>query len=161
MVLKNVLPGVACTVFLASSVFSMADEYHPGEYFGLDLSRALLSPRPLGPRAEFAPVPLEAKTDRGTEGAQAGDEAKAGPKVAFHKTGIAHREGAQARLAPKVRPKLVPRSTATAHARVEKPRSAVRGGLARSHGNPLDAQAFDTRVQVWPCRSGGICNWKR
>jgi len=33
--------------------------------------------------------------------------------------------------------------------------------LARLHGNPLDAQAFDTRIQVWPCRSGGICNWKR
>jgi len=24
-----------------------------------------------------------------------------------------------------------------------------------------DAQALDTRIQVWPCRSGGICNWKR
>jgi hypothetical protein len=33
--------------------------------------------------------------------------------------------------------------------------------LARQHRNPLDAQALDTRIQVWPCRSGGICNWKR
>jgi hypothetical protein len=48
-----------------------------------------------------------------------------------------------------------------AHAHVAKPRSAVRSRLARSRGNPLDAQASDTRVQVWPCNSGGICNWKR
>jgi hypothetical protein len=47
------------------------------------------------------------------------------------------------------------------HARAEKPRGAVRARLARRHGNPLDAQAFDTRIQVWPCKSGGICNWKR
>jgi hypothetical protein len=161
MVLKNVLLGVACTALLTSSVLSMADEYRPGEYFGLDLSRAVLSPRPLGPPAEFAPVPLEAKTDRGPEAEQARDEAKAGPKIAARKTGIAHREGAQARVAPKVQPKLVARRAAMAHAHVAKPRSAVRSRLARSRGNPLDAQASDTRVQVWPCNSGGICNWKR
>jgi len=43
----------------------------------------------------------------------------------------------------------------------EKPRAAARTKLAHRRGNPLNAQAFDTRVQVWPCRSGGICNWKR
>src|SRR6266850_2389227 len=43
----------------------------------------------------------------------------------------------------------------------QKPRGAVRTKLARRHGNPLDAQAFDPRIQVWPCKSGGICNWKR
>lgn len=32
---------------------------------------------------------------------------------------------------------------------------------ARRHGNPLDAQAFDARIQVWPCRTGGICNWEK
>ena len=47
-----------------------------------------------------------------------------------------------------------------AHVHFEKPR-AVPTRLARRHGNPLDAQAMVTRVQVWPCRSGGICNWKR
>jgi hypothetical protein len=45
--------------------------------------------------------------------------------------------------------------------RPEKPRVAARTKLVRRHGNPLDAQAFDTRIQVWPCKSGGICNWKR
>jgi hypothetical protein len=33
--------------------------------------------------------------------------------------------------------------------------------LARSRSNPLDANAADTRVQVWPCRSGGICSWQK
>jgi hypothetical protein len=40
------------------------------------------------------------------------------------------------------------------------PRGAARAHLARRRGNPLDAQASDTRIQAWPCRSGGICNWK-
>src|SRR5258708_758749 len=41
--------------------------------------------------------------------------------------------------------------------RAEPPRAAVHNArvkLARRHGNPLDAQAADTRIQTWPCRSG-------
>jgi hypothetical protein len=45
--------------------------------------------------------------------------------------------------------------------RAEKPRGAARTRLVRRHSNPLDAQARDTRIQTWPCRSGGICNWQR
>jgi hypothetical protein len=48
-----------------------------------------------------------------------------------------------------------------AHAKRERPRGAARANLAHRRRNPLDAQAMDTRIQVWPCRSGGICNWKR
>lgn len=33
--------------------------------------------------------------------------------------------------------------------------------MTRQHRNPLDAYASDTRIQVWPCRSGGICNWHK
>jgi hypothetical protein len=33
--------------------------------------------------------------------------------------------------------------------------------MAVARRNPLDAQASDSRIQVWPCRSGAICNWKR
>ncbi|MDB5654475.1 MAG: hypothetical protein JWQ94_2088 [Tardiphaga sp.] len=36
-----------------------------------------------------------------------------------------------------------------------------RARIARQHRNPLDANASDTRLQVWPCRSGGICNWRK
>ena len=49
--------------------------------------------------------------------------------------------------------------------RAEPQRAAAHGNarvkLARRHGNPLDAQATDTRIQTWPCRTGGICNWQR
>jgi hypothetical protein len=138
MILKNVCIAIVCTTLLAWSGLSTADEYRPDEFLSLDLSKALLSSKPLGPPAEFAPVAVEARGDRGIERAQA-----------------------EARAEPKAEPKVVIHNTRVVHARAEKPRGAVRTKLARRHGNPLDAQAFDTRIQVWPCRSGGICNWKR
>ena len=49
MVLKNVFAGIICTMLLVSSGLSMADEYRPDEFLGLDLSKAVLSPKPLGP----------------------------------------------------------------------------------------------------------------
>ena len=148
MVLKNVGIAIICTMLLAWSGPSLADEYRPDEFLSLDLSRALLSPKPLGPPSEFAPVAVEAKADRGSEGAEARAEPTAESKLVKTK-------------------RIVIPSTRVAHMRVEKPlrpekpRGAARTKLARRHGNPLDAQAFDTRIQVWPCKSGGICNWKR
>ena len=147
MVLKKICLGVACTMLMVWSGLSVADEYRPGEYLGLDLPKALLSRKPLGPPATFAPGPLDVQVDHA--GAQASAEPKAEPpKIAASKI---------------VRSRVVTRKTRLAHARMrpEKPRGAARTRLARRHGNPLDAQAFDTRIQVWPCRSGGICNWKR
>jgi len=43
-----------------------------------------------------------------------------------------------------------------------KPKGSARIRLAHRHRNPLDAQAMDTRIQKWPCRSGGggICDWR-
>ena len=142
MVLKNVCIAIICTTLLAWSSPSIADEYRPDEFLSLDLSKALLSPKPLGPASEFAPVQVEAKTDRGSRVAQAREEPKAESKIVKTK-------------------RIVVPSTRVAHMRAEKPRGAVRTKLARRNGNPLDAQAFDTRIQVWPCKSGGICNWKR
>lgn len=136
MVLNSVLISLVGAMLLASSSLSVADEYRPHEFLGLDLSKAVLSPKPLGPPAQFAPVPVEAKADPAGEGVQARAEPKAEPKIVVHKTRIVH-------------------------ARTEKPSGAARAKLARRQGSPLDAQAFDTRIQVWPCRSGGICNWKR
>jgi hypothetical protein len=145
MVLKKVCVAIIGTTLLAWSGLAVADEYRPGEFLGLDLSKAVLSPKPLGPAQQFVPVQLEAKTDRGDERAPARAEAKAEPKIVVHKTRLVRAHPAK----PVV------------HARAEKPRGAVRTRLARRHGNPLDAQAFDTRIQAWPCKSGGICNWKR
>ena len=144
MVLKSVFLAIVSAVLLASSGASAADEYRPDEYLGLDLSRAVLSPKPLGPAAEFAPVPVEARADRGGERARAQMERKAESKVGVRNVQVAH-----------------VRKIRVAHVRAEKPRAAVPTRLARRRGNPLDAQASIARIQVWPCRSGGICNWKR
>jgi hypothetical protein len=131
MVLKSVFAAVVCTAFLAGSSASMADTYRPDEFLSLDLSKAALSPKLLGPPAQFEPVPVEARADSRSRAAHVRQEPKAAPKIRV------------------------------AHVRTEKHHAAARTKLAHRHTNPLDAQAFDTRIQVWPCKSGGICNWQR
>jgi hypothetical protein len=163
MVLKNVSAAIVCTTLLAWSGLAAADEYRPDEFLGLDLSRAVLSPKPLGPAQQFVPVQLEANTDRGNDGTPARAEAKAEPKIVVHKTRVVHARPQKPVVHARAEKPVVHARAEkpVVHARAEKPRGAVRTRLARRHGNPLDAQAFDTRIQVWPCRSGGICNWKR
>jgi hypothetical protein len=149
MFLKSAFATVICTALFAWNGLSVADEYRPDEFLRLDLPQALLSPKPLAPPQRFTPGPLDINVDSGSGGAQARAEPMAEPEAAskavVRTTRIVH--------APVAKPVV--------HARAEKPRGAARVKLARRHGNPLDAQAFDTRIQVWPCRSGGICNWKR
>jgi len=135
MVLRNVFIATIAAIVLAWSGPSVADEYRADEFLSLDLSKAVLSPRPLGPAAGFTPGPLDVTVDRGSNRAQASAQPGAEPKVVVHNTRITHQYTAQ--------PRLVAR-TKFAH-----------------HRTPLDAQAFDARIQVWPCKSGGICNWKR
>jgi hypothetical protein len=137
MVLKSAVAVVLCIGFLALGGAARADEYRASEFLGLDLSRAVLSPKRLGPEAEFAPVPIEARSDR----AQADPDASVWPRLPARKTQVAKPQMAKTVAEP--------------------PRAAARTKLARRHGTPLDAQAMDTRVQTWPCRSGGICNWQR
>ncbi|WP_291865978.1 hypothetical protein [Bradyrhizobium sp.] len=127
MGLTHVFAAVLGATLVVSSGGSIADEYRPGEFLGLDLSSALLSPKPLGPATQFAPVRIEARADRASP-------------------------------APSAR--VTPAKTPVANQRADKPRGGARTKLARPRGNPLDAQASDTRVQAWPCKSGGICNWK-
>jgi hypothetical protein len=136
MVLKHFFTAVFCTTLLASSGPSFADPYRPGDFLTLDLSKAVLSPNPLGPATQFAPFPIEAGTD--ADGAAPQTRAERKPAANVH----------VARTAP-------------AHLAAKKPPHAAGTRLAHRHGNPLDAQAFDTRIQVWPCKSGGICNWSR
>ena len=150
MVLKNAFAAAFCALLMGWSGVSVADEYRPDQFLGLDLSRAVLSPKRLGPTAEFELLAVEARDDRENEGAQAGAEPTAEPRLHMQSPRVADLPVEE----PPVRgekPRL--------HA--EKPRAAARTKLAHRHGNPLNAQAFDTRVQVWPCKSGGICNWKR
>ncbi|UPK33644.1 hypothetical protein IVB18_36455 [Bradyrhizobium sp. 186] len=139
MVLKSVPFVVAVALVLAWGGFARADDYKPNEYFGLDLSKAVLSPKRLGPETRFAPIAFEA---RGGNDAQARIEPMDVPKkVAAERVHVSE---------PKV-----------AHAKSTQPRGAARAKLAHRRGNPLDAQAMDTRIQTWPCRTGGICSWKR
>jgi hypothetical protein len=133
MVLKNVFAAMVCAAVLAWSGLSAADEYRPDQFLGLDLSKAVLSPKRLGPPAEFAPIPIEARADPARERVAGTENARA---VAVSKIRVAHRPNA-------------------------KPHAVTQTRVARHHGNPLDAQAQDTRIQVWPCRSGAICGWKR
>jgi hypothetical protein len=141
MVLKSVFAAALCTGLLMSGSAALADEYRAGELFGLDPSQALLSPKRLGPETQFAPVRIEARTDR--------RPVKTERVVAPEAT------------APKPRVVHAPPRTRVVQQRAEKPRGAARTKLTRRHSNPLDAQARDTRVQTWPCRSGGICGWQR
>lgn len=140
MVLKNAFAAVICAGLLALGGAALADEYSANEFLGLDLSKAVLSPKRLGPPAEFAPVPIEAKADRGSD-AQPRAELKTDRKAVVRTT--------------------VVRTTKVTVAPVEHHRGAARVKLAKRHGNPLDAQARDARIQTWPCRSGGICSWQR
>jgi hypothetical protein len=138
---------IGCSVLVGAALLawagpaSAADRYRADEFLGLDLSKALLSPKPLGPETHFAPVPVEAASDRDEGAPQTSAEPKPDAHVVVPRTRIAKH------IARRIQ-----------HPRVAKQYSPVR--QARRHGNPLDAQAFDTRIQVWPCRSGGICNWK-
>jgi hypothetical protein len=135
---------------LAWGGHAAADDYRPDDFLGLDLSRAVLSPKRLGPPTQFAPVAVEAKSD-------ARPDSKAD-----------HASDARVRVEPRQAPRKVAAKRVrgapepkTAQVRNEAARGAARVKSARGHGNPMDAQALDARVQVWPCKSGGICDWKR
>ena len=149
MVPRNLFIAVICVGVLAWSGLARADQYRPGEFLTLDLSKAVLSPKALGPASGFTPGPLDVKTDNGGAGFRANTEA----------VNTATANAQPASTEPKVTPTITVRKTRIVQA--EKPRGSTRTKLAKRHSNPLDAQAFDARVQVWPCRSGGICNWKR
>jgi hypothetical protein len=141
---KRILAAVACTALVVLVPPARADEYRAGDFLNLDLSRAVLSPKRLGPPTEFAPVAVEARTDA----KQIVAEPKAGPRPIVRT--------AKVKAARVVKPSRVVRQAQEA-----KPRGAARTKVVRRHSNPLDAQAMDTRIQTWPCTSGGICNWKR
>jgi hypothetical protein len=169
MALKNSVPktvfaAVVCAAFLAETP-SMADEYRPDEFLRMDLSKAALSPKPLGPPAQFEPVPVEGNSDPPSKAVQvdaAPVHVDAPPKQVNAAPKHVNAAPKHVNAAPKAA------RTKIARARPDKPHRMfhVRPApaptkLVRRHTNPLDAQASDTRIQVWPCRSGGICNWRR
>jgi len=144
MVPRSLVPVTLAAALLASGGAFAADS-RPSDFLNLDLSKAVFSKTPLGPPAEFAPVAVEAKGDRGSEPAWARNDLKVEPKQVPIRT---------VRAAQPHRP---------THVASVKRHSAARVRLAhRPYRDPLNAQAMDTRIQTWPCRSGGgICDWKR
>ena len=164
MALKSIFAAVWWAAVLAAGS-SWADEYRPDEFLSLDLSKAALSPKPLGPSAQFEPGPGEAKADPQSSAAHveatpAHVEAtpahvEAAPKHVEATSKHVEAAPKHANAAPKAG------KTRIVHARPAKPRPPAPTKLVRRHSNPLDAQASDTRIQVWPCKSGGICNWQR
>jgi hypothetical protein len=145
MILKFIVPILGAALVNVSAI---AADYRPDEFLKLDLSKAVLSPKPLGPEAHFASFPIEAKADSSVD---AKPDQKPDQAVAARQS--------------EPRPD-VPRNVATARVRAARPLARPHGPasttLAHRHGNPLDAQAMDSRIQTWPCRpgSGGICGWK-
>lgn len=138
MGLKNVMAAALCAGLLMSAGGALADEYRADQFLGLDLSTALLSPKRLGPETQFAPVRIEARSDSRpvkTERVVVAKESAPKPQVAEQRVEKPRAE----------------------KPRAEKPRVAAR---TKPRGNPLDAQARDTRIQTWPCKSGGICGWQ-
>ncbi|MGM4893875.1 hypothetical protein [Tardiphaga sp. 839_C3_N1_4] len=128
MRLRYLIAASASIALLASFGAAQADTYKPGEYLLLDLQKAVLSPKLLGPPASFEQVQIQAKAD--AKANVKADPAKAAPRVA--------RTQAVKPVAQRAAQKKVVR-----------------------RGNPLDSNAADTRVQVWPCRTGGICSWQK
>lgn len=146
MVPKNIVSGLCGAALLVANSGAIADGYRPDEFFSLDLSRAVLSPNPLGPPTEFAPVPVEAKSDHsGLLGQSEAKKVVVEPVAPTHHQALSH-----------------PRERRVVHEAAAKPHGFARSRLAHRHGNPLNAQAMDMRVQKWPCNpdSGGICNWR-
>jgi len=143
MVLKNVFPVLLGAALLAGSV-ALAAGYRPDQYFDLDLSKAALSPTPLGPPSQFAPArPKPAPTAAAAQpDAALVPQAK---KVALERI-----------AAPRPR-KVAARVAAPA------PRAPLRTKVARRRANTRNALAWAPPIRTWPCnpRLGGICLWKK
>jgi hypothetical protein len=141
MFLRPLSLAVVGVVAMAWSALASAQQYRADEFLHLDLSRAVLSPQPLGPGTSFTPGPLGVTIDRAGQATQAKAEPLVEPKTVQAQTVI----------------KTASSVTRTKRAERHAPRA-----LVALHGrNPVEAQAREARIQVWPCKSGGICNWKR
>jgi hypothetical protein len=151
MVLKGFFSALLGVVLIAAGAASASTaDYKPDEFLSLDLSKAVLSPKPLGPESTFAPVALEAKGDTAS-----GVLPHSGAKT----VAVERVKGASIRTAPT---SVDRHDRRLARAQSEKPRGPARARLAHRHSDPLNAQAMDTRIQKWPCNPdhGGICAWQ-
>ena len=75
MVLKSALAAALCIGLLVLGGPANAAEYRAGEFLGMDLSKAVLSPKRIGPETQFAPVRVK------TDDAQTDVDATVWPKL--------------------------------------------------------------------------------
>lgn len=152
MAVRHVLIVAIGVAALAGSGLSTAQQYRPDEYLALDLSRAVLSPKLLGPAQSFTPGPLDVTVDHAGNSVHAIAEPTPEPETTPHF--VDKTIGAKLRASSS--------GVRAAHAQVERAERRKPPALVARHGrNPIEAQARDSSIQVWPCRSGGICGWKR
>ena len=163
---KHVSLFVASALLLSWAGSAAAEEYRAHEFLSLDLSKAVLSPKRIGPPAQFAPVAVEARNDA----VQTREEPSVDYRTRATTVKQADSDDAQMRAEPKstsepdrkvVRTTRVKSEPVAKPERTAKRQAPARAKVVRRPGNPLDAQAMDTRIQKWPCKSGGICDWKR
>jgi hypothetical protein len=101
MVLNRVCFAAFGVMILAWSGPSAAQQYRPNEFLNLDLSRAVLSPTPLGPVASFSPGPLDVTVDRGKDAAPASAELVVDPKTVVTATVHAENDSTPKNSTPK------------------------------------------------------------
>ena len=169
MVLRHIWFAAVGATALAWSGLAAAQQYSSDEFLHLDLSRAVLSPKPLGPAASFTPGPVDVTIDRGANATQANAAPVAEPETekavtasAVHLERKSPTRAALKTAVSAIRVAHAASGIRIAHARAQQPAPHKPRALVALHQrNPMEAQARDTRIQVWPCKSGGICDWKR
>ena len=108
MVLKSAFVAAVCTGVLAICGPAMADQYRPGEFLKLELPKAVLSSKRIGPETRFAPVRIEARSDEAEAKSEATDadlEASVWPKLPPRKARVAKtsvKPDAESRAPPRI-----------------------------------------------------------
>ena len=127
MVLNRVWLAAVGVTALAWSGLSAAQQYRADEYLKLDLARAVLSPKPLGPAESFTPGPLDVTIDRGKVASQSSAELVIDPKTVPAAT-VHAENNPTPKPAPKTALQTATPHTRVAHARVERatPRKRTR-----------------------------------
>jgi hypothetical protein len=161
MVLNRMCLAAFGVMLLAWGGLSAAQPYRADEFLNLDLSRAVFSPKPLGPVASFAPGPLDVTVDRSNNASQADAEPVVEPKSEPKTVStVTVRVESNSTTNTALKTAASGLRAADAHAKRSTPHKP-RALVALHQRSPVEAQAHETALQTWPCKSGGICNWKR
>ena len=65
---RGLLILLSSVLVMSTPVSTVAEDYHPDEFLSLDLSKAVLSSKPIGPANTFGSVAAKAGTDSDSAG---------------------------------------------------------------------------------------------